>query len=228
MGTSSERTRAVRRHVRRRSSWRFVLKLAGFLVVAVALLYSRAYLENARHPARRVLRAAPSPRCSGIFVLVSANSLLTVYLGVELLALSVYALVAFDRDSGVAAEAAMKYFVLGAIASGRAALRHVDDLRPDRHARSRRRSPRGCTRRCRSGVIARARLHRGRRRLQARRGAVPHVAAGRLRGRADQRDAVHRHGAEDRLLRAGAAPAGAGPGRHRRSSGRRCWRRSRC
>ena len=54
----------------------------------------------------------------GIFVLISANSLLTVYIGVELLALSVYAMVAFDRDSGVAAEAAIKYFVLGAIASG--------------------------------------------------------------------------------------------------------------
>jgi NADH-quinone oxidoreductase subunit N len=51
-------------------------------------------------------------------VLVSANSLLTVYIGVELLALSLYAMVAFDRESGVAAESAMKYFVLGAIASG--------------------------------------------------------------------------------------------------------------
>ncbi len=54
----------------------------------------------------------------GIFVLASANSMLTVYIGVELLALSVYAMVAFDRDNGIAAEAAMKYFVLGAIASG--------------------------------------------------------------------------------------------------------------
>ena len=54
----------------------------------------------------------------GIMVLISANSLLTVYLGVELLSLSLYALVAFDRDSGIAAEAAIKYFVLGAIASG--------------------------------------------------------------------------------------------------------------
>ena len=54
----------------------------------------------------------------GVFVLASANSLLTVYIGVELLALSVYAMVAFDRESGIAAESAMKYFVLGAIASG--------------------------------------------------------------------------------------------------------------
>jgi NADH-quinone oxidoreductase subunit N len=51
-------------------------------------------------------------------VMVSAGSLLTVYLGVELLSLSLYAMVAFDRESGVAAESAMKYFVLGAISSG--------------------------------------------------------------------------------------------------------------
>ena len=95
----------------------FALKLAGFLVVAVALVYSRGYLE-----ARSILRGEyyvlTLTALLGIFVLVSANSLLTVYLGVELLALSVYALVAFDRDSGISAEAAMKYFVLGAIASG--------------------------------------------------------------------------------------------------------------
>jgi NADH-quinone oxidoreductase subunit N len=95
----------------------FVLKLAGFLVVAVALLYSRAYLEN-RNILRGEYYVLALTALLGIFVLVSANSMLTVYLGVELLALSVYALVAFDRDSGVSAEAAMKYFVLGAIASG--------------------------------------------------------------------------------------------------------------
>ncbi len=95
----------------------FVLKLVGFLVVAVALLYSRGYLID-----RGILRGEyyvlALTALLGIFVLVSANSLLTVYLGVELLALSVYAMVAFDRDSGLSAEAAMKYFVLGAIASG--------------------------------------------------------------------------------------------------------------
>ena len=95
----------------------WALKLAGFLFVAVALLYSRSYLEN-----RRILRGEyyvlALTALLGIFVLTSANSLLTVYLGVELLALSVYAMVAFDRDSGISAEAAMKYFVLGALASG--------------------------------------------------------------------------------------------------------------
>jgi len=95
----------------------FVLKLAGFLFLAVALLYSRAYME-----VRGILRGEyyvlALTALLGIFVLVSANSLLTVYIGVELLALSVYAIIAFDRDNPVAAESAMKYFVLSAIASG--------------------------------------------------------------------------------------------------------------
>ncbi|HUI61775.1 MAG TPA: NADH-quinone oxidoreductase subunit NuoN [Steroidobacteraceae bacterium] len=95
----------------------YVLKLAGFLFVAVGLLYSRDYLEE-----RGILRGEyyvlTLTALLGIFVLVSANSMLTVYIGVELLALSVYAMAAFDRESGVAAESAMKYFVLGAIASG--------------------------------------------------------------------------------------------------------------
>jgi NADH-quinone oxidoreductase subunit N len=95
----------------------YVLKLAGFLIVAVALLYSRTYLEN-RDILRGEYYVLALTALLGIFVLVSANSLLTVYIGVELLALSVYAMVAFDRDSGIAAESAMKYFVLGAIASG--------------------------------------------------------------------------------------------------------------
>jgi NADH-quinone oxidoreductase subunit N len=54
----------------------------------------------------------------GMLIMVSANSFLTVYLGLELQALSLYALVAFDRDSKRGAEAAMKYFVLGALGSG--------------------------------------------------------------------------------------------------------------
>src|SRR5215831_16137643 len=95
----------------------YVLKLAGYLIVAVVLLYSRTYLEN-----RAILKGEyyvlALTALLGIFVLISANSLVTLYIGVELLALSVYSMVAFDRDSGVAAESAMKYFVLGAIASG--------------------------------------------------------------------------------------------------------------
>ena len=93
------------------------LKMAGFVAMASAIFYSQDYLEQ------RGMRGGEYyvlclTALLGIFVMISANSLLTVYLGLELLSLSLYALVAFDRDSGVAAEAAVKYFVLGAIASG--------------------------------------------------------------------------------------------------------------
>jgi NADH-quinone oxidoreductase subunit N len=95
----------------------YTLKLFGYVFVAFGLLYSRDYLEE-----RGILRGEyfilMLTALLGIFVLVSAGSMLTVYIGVELLALSVYAMAAFDRDSGVAAESAMKYFVLGAIGSG--------------------------------------------------------------------------------------------------------------
>jgi NADH-quinone oxidoreductase subunit N len=54
----------------------------------------------------------------GMMVMVSAHTFLTIYLGLELLSLSMYALVALNRDSAQSSEAAMKYFVLGALASG--------------------------------------------------------------------------------------------------------------
>jgi NADH-quinone oxidoreductase subunit N len=94
-----------------------LLKTGAFLFAAMALFYSRSYL------ARRGLQKGEYYILSltallGVLVLASAANLTTVYIGIELLALSAYAIVAFDRDSGVGAEAAMKYFVLGAIASG--------------------------------------------------------------------------------------------------------------
>jgi NADH-quinone oxidoreductase subunit N len=94
-----------------------VLKLFSYGTVAVSLLYSREYLQ--RHGLfRGEFFVLALVALLGVMVMVSAGNLLTVYLGVELLSLSLYAMVAFDRDSGVAAESAMKYFVLGAIASG--------------------------------------------------------------------------------------------------------------
>ena len=54
----------------------------------------------------------------GMLVMISAHSMLTVYLGLELMSLSLYAMVAMNKESGTASEAAMKYFVLGALASG--------------------------------------------------------------------------------------------------------------
>jgi NADH-quinone oxidoreductase subunit N len=94
-----------------------VLKLFGFAFVALALLYSRSYLEN-RGMMLGEYYVLALTSLLGIFVLASAGSLLTLYLGIEILSLSLYSMVAFDRDSGIAAESAMKYFVLGAIASG--------------------------------------------------------------------------------------------------------------
>jgi NADH-quinone oxidoreductase subunit N len=94
-----------------------MLKLFGFLTIALALLYSRQYLER-RGMNRGEYYVLSLTSLLGIFVMVSANSLLTVYIGVELMSLSLYAMVAFDRENGTAAESAMKYFVLGAIASG--------------------------------------------------------------------------------------------------------------
>jgi NADH-quinone oxidoreductase subunit N len=93
------------------------LKLCAFLFTAFVVLYSRSYMQL-RGLLKGEYFVLLLTALLGVFVLISANSLLTVYIGVELLALSVYALVAFDRDSSIAAEAAMKYFVLGAIASG--------------------------------------------------------------------------------------------------------------
>ena len=94
-----------------------VLKVAGLVVAAVALGYAWTYLRE------RDLYQGEIPvlflfTTAGMMLLVSANNLTMVYVGLELLALCSYALVACDRDNKLASEAAMKYFVLGALASG--------------------------------------------------------------------------------------------------------------
>ena len=94
-----------------------ILKLFSYLVVALVFLYSRDYLVRAGLFKGEFFILGLFGLL-GVMVMVSANNLLILYLGLELLSLSLYALVAFDRESGVAAESAMKYFVLGAIASG--------------------------------------------------------------------------------------------------------------
>jgi len=94
-----------------------VLKLFLYLTVGLALLYAREYLAE-RGLFRGEYYTLALFSMLGIMVIISANSLLTIYLGIELLALALYAMVAFNRESGVSAEAAMKYFVLGSIASG--------------------------------------------------------------------------------------------------------------
>lgn len=88
------------------------------LVIAIGIfLYSRDYV-GARKIARSEYFVLGLFAVSGMMIMVSATHMLTVYLGLELLALSQYAMVALHRDNGRAAEAAMKYFVLGALASG--------------------------------------------------------------------------------------------------------------
>ncbi len=94
-----------------------VLKMFAYLIVAVVFLYSRDYLKNT-DLYKGEFFVLGLFGLLGIMVMISANSLLTMYLGLELLALSLYTLVAFNRESRTAAESAMKYFVLGAIASG--------------------------------------------------------------------------------------------------------------
>ena len=94
-----------------------VLKLGIYIAVAMVLVYSQSYIR-ARNMFRGEFFVLSLTAMLGMMVMVSANHLLTLYLGLELLSLSLYAMIALQRDSAVATEAAMKYFVLGALASG--------------------------------------------------------------------------------------------------------------
>lgn len=94
-----------------------VLKVALLLVSAASLAYLWPYMrERGLYKGELVVLALFA--VAGMMLMVSAGSLTVMYVGLELLALCSYALVATDRDSPVASEAAMKYFVLGALASG--------------------------------------------------------------------------------------------------------------
>jgi NADH-quinone oxidoreductase subunit N len=94
-----------------------LLKVCAFVFTAMALFYSRNYLAR-RGLMKGEYYVLTLSALLGVLVMASAPHLLSIYIGLELLSLSLYALVAFDRESGVAAEAAIKYFVLGALASG--------------------------------------------------------------------------------------------------------------
>jgi NADH-quinone oxidoreductase subunit N len=94
-----------------------VLKLFACVALGITFLYSREYLaENGLLKGEFFVLGLFG--LLGIMIMISAHNLLSLYLGLEILALSQYTLVAFNRDSAVSAESAMKYFVLGAIASG--------------------------------------------------------------------------------------------------------------
>ena len=94
-----------------------VLKLTICLINIAVLLYSTSYLK-ARALFKGEYYVLAVFATLGMMVMVSAYHFLTLYLGLELMSLCMYAMVAMHRDSSVATEAAMKYFILGAIASG--------------------------------------------------------------------------------------------------------------
>jgi len=93
------------------------LKIMVHVAVAATLVYSRGYLK-VRGLYRGEFFSLALFATLGMMVMISASHFLTLYLGLELLSLSLYALVALNRDHAASTEAAMKYFVLGALASG--------------------------------------------------------------------------------------------------------------
>src|SRR5208282_5914565 len=94
-----------------------VLKIFSYLAVSLTLFYSRTYLAQ-RGLFRGETFVLMLTALLGMLVMISANNFVPLYLGLELMSLSLYALIALQRESERAIEAAMKYFVLGALASG--------------------------------------------------------------------------------------------------------------
>ena len=93
------------------------LKLMTYAATAVLLVYTRTYIAD-RGMYRGEFYVLTLMSMLGMMVMISGQSMLTLYMGLELLSLCLYSLVALDRDNPRATEAAMKYFVLGALASG--------------------------------------------------------------------------------------------------------------
>jgi NADH-quinone oxidoreductase subunit N len=98
-----------------------MLKVFSYIAVGLTLVYSRQYatdrqMLNSHLGGEFYILALFS--LLGQMVMISANNFLIIYLGLELMSLSLYALVALRRDNATSTEAAMKYFVLGALASG--------------------------------------------------------------------------------------------------------------
>jgi NADH-quinone oxidoreductase subunit N len=94
-----------------------VLKVFSFLTLGLIFTYAKFYLRSF-NMFRSDFYTLSLFALLGVMLLISANSLVMIYLGLELISLSMYALVAFNRESSLGSEAAMKYFVLGSMASG--------------------------------------------------------------------------------------------------------------
>ncbi|SEM89779.1 NADH dehydrogenase subunit N [Nitrosospira multiformis] len=94
-----------------------ILKMLVYITVSVVLAYSRTYISDRGILSGEFFSLALFATL-GMMVMISASHFMTLYLGLELLSLSLYAMVALRRDSAGATEAAIKFFVLGALASG--------------------------------------------------------------------------------------------------------------
>src|SRR5450432_35541 len=94
-----------------------ILKVVTLLTVSAVFVYSTDYLQRRAIFKGEYFVLGLFATLGGM-VLISAGSLITLYLGLELMSLCLYAMVAFDRESGTAAESAIKFFVLGSLASG--------------------------------------------------------------------------------------------------------------
>ena len=94
-----------------------ILKIFIYITCFLVFVYSRDYLKD-RNIFKGEYFVLGLFGVLGMMIMVSSASMLTLYIGLEVMSLTLYAMVAFKRDSGNASEAAMKYFVLGAIASG--------------------------------------------------------------------------------------------------------------
>ena len=95
-----------------------LLKVFLYMTVMVVLFYSRGYVMDREVMNKGEYYVLALFATLGMMVMISANHFVTIYLGLELLSLSLYAMVAMNRESVASTEAAMKYFVLGALASG--------------------------------------------------------------------------------------------------------------
>jgi len=95
-----------------------LLKLFLYMTMVIVMFYSRGYVIDRESMNKGEYYVLALFATLGMMVMISANHFLTIYIGLELLSLSLYAMVAMNRDSVVSTEAAMKYFVLGALASG--------------------------------------------------------------------------------------------------------------
>jgi NADH-quinone oxidoreductase subunit N len=94
-----------------------VLKVFSYIILAGVFVYAKHYLRQF-NLFKGEFYTLSLFALIGVMVMISASSMLTLYLGLELLALSTYALIALNRDSLPGSEAAMKYFILGSLASG--------------------------------------------------------------------------------------------------------------